>query len=278
MVEIGINSNNECGITPAQKFEMIRKSGFNTVMISAKDGDLETNIVQAKMAGLSVPVVHLSSHYSDDLWVRGETNERYVANILNEIEICGKYNIPFAVMHASVGNPSKMIITLNDHGLFCMQKILNHAEKHNVKIALENVDNTNIKRVETLLDAFDSKWLGFCFDVGHYYLFKTTTDLMKKYSDRLFVLHLHDNLMDYEYGFDTTRDLHLLPFDGVIDYDKVCRKIAIYGLSAIPIIEVHKIAVGEPRLYKEMSDFEFLTEAYKRVQRLNENINKYRKV
>ena len=71
---------------------------------------------------------------------------------------------------------------------------------------------------------------------------------------------------------DWTRDLHFLPFDGKIDFDKVCEKIAKTNYSNIIMLEVHKIGSSEPRLYKDKSVDEFLSEAYKRGLKLKDLI------
>ena len=65
-------------------------------------------------------------------------------------------------------------------------------------------------------------------------------------------VHLHDNLMDWEIGYDHTRDLHMLPFDGKIDYDKVCEKLANTNYDNVIMLELHKLSCGEPRLYDDM--------------------------
>ena len=268
MLEIGINTNNDCGANAFERLKLIKNSGFKNVMIDSKDGDLEANIREALRLGLKVSSVHLSSREADCLWNMGETNVRYMNQIINEIEICGKYNIPVAVMHATEGDPTTMLISLNDHGIGCMEKLVEVAKKNKVKIALENLDNSNIKRLLVLLDSINSKWLGLCYDVGHHQLYNSQIDFVRKYANRLYAVHIHDNLMDYEYGCDYTRDLHLLPFDGKIDFGKICRKLIQVAYEGVLMLEVHKNGPAEPRPYKNVSDSEFLNEAHARASKL----------
>ena len=139
-------------------------------------------------------------------------------------------------------------------------------QKNNVKIALENLDAYSIKHLEFLLDKINDKNLGFCYDVGHYYLANLKVDLLKKYGKRLFALHIHDNLMDWYPGHDYTRDLHLLPFDEKINLEKFCMQLKKTNYKDIIMLEIHKIAFSQPQMYQNLSNLDFLKEAYNREE------------
>ena len=77
----------------------------------------------------------------------------------------------------------------------------------------------------------------------------------------MLAIHLHDNLGDYEFGDDYTRDLHLLPFDGNIDYTSIMHRLKEIGYKNTIMIETHKTPIAELNLYKDLTNTQFLTKA-----------------
>jgi len=41
MLELAINSNNECGNSPKETYNLIKDAGFTNVMVAAKTGQFE---------------------------------------------------------------------------------------------------------------------------------------------------------------------------------------------------------------------------------------------
>lgn len=277
MFEIGINSNNECGNNIAEICQNVKKAGFDNIMIAFKVGGEENAILEAKKQGLKIPYVHLNNKFADDLWAKGETNIEYINDIQRQIELCAKYDIHIAVLHETKGDASDLALPPSQHAIDSMNKILQAAKKNKVKIALENLDAPNFEHFTFLLDNIKSDWLGLCYDAGHHNLYKPDFDILEKYGDRILAVHLHDNLMDWEYGYDYTRDLHMLPFDGKIDYDTVCKKLAKTPYNNVIMLELHKLSCGEPRKYDNMQIDKYLSLAKERATRLAEKIMQYRK-
>lgn len=270
MLEIGINLNNECGKNDAEKLKLVKKVGFKNLMLSFQSKDIEDTIKKTQKMGLNVSYYHLNNIIADDLWVKGLTNDEYIKYVFKQLELCGKYNIPIAVMHATIGNPTDFVIEPNEHGLNCMKRIVDVARKNNVKIALENVDGSSFKYVKFLLDNIKSENLGFCYDLGHHQLYNSKIDMLKMYGDRLFALHIHDNLMDYEIGYDYTRDLHWLPFDGKINFEKFIKKLKDVKYNGILMLEVHKELYKDQEMYRDIKNEDFIKEAMLRVNKLNQ--------
>ena len=80
--------------------------------------------------------------------------------------------------------------------------------------------------------------------------------------DKLICTHIHDNR-----GKDLSRpdggDLHLLPFDGDIDYQKMMK-----GLNGANYQGSLMLEVGN-RDYGEMSADEFLADCYQRIKKIS---------
>ena len=272
MFEIGINTNNECGENFSEIIKNIKDAGFENVMVAFVD-DNEKNenfITQTKKLGLKIPFVHLYSKLTNFFWAKGEKNKLLVPNIISQIKLCAKHEIRVAVLHATLGDPGIMALPPSKFALDCMNEILKVAKEYDVKIALENLDTLSKDHFTYFLDNINSDHFGFCYDAGHHNLYFPEFDIVSKYGDKLWAVHLHDNLMDYEYGHDYSRDIHLLPFDGKIDYEHVCKKIVQTDYDGVVMLEVHKQTCSEPRLYKDLSNSEYLTLAKQRAEKLAE--------
>ena len=102
-------------------------------------------------------------------------------------------------------------------GLDRIRKITEYANNLGVKVAFEN---TRIRGyLEYILENIKDENVGFCFDSGHFHArFKDEFDTVER-CVRIFAIHLHDNIR--------IDDLHLLPFDGTIDWKFFRKTIAI---------------------------------------------------
>lgn len=274
MLKIGINTNNECGQNDEEIFQNLKNVGFENVMLYYNPKGVEQSMILAKSMGLNIVYYHISNNHSNDLWAVGESVDKFMQGVIDQIELCGKHKIPIAVMHCAQGSPSDFPLKPNKQGLNNFKKILDVAKKCNVKIALENIDCFSIKNLHYLLDNINDDNLGFCYDAGHHHLYNAKKNLLKKYANRVFATHLHDNLMDWHFGYDYTRDLHRLPFDGKIDFEKVCQRLKKANYNGIVMLEVHKKAVGSPQLYENVDNLDFLAEAKKRAEKLVDMIEK----
>ena len=116
----------------------------------------------------------------------------------------------------------------------------------------------------------DNPVVGFCWDSGHEMCYNHSVDLLKKYGDRLIMTHLNDNLGISRFDGKTyyTDDLHLLPLDGVADWDYNAERLK---QSTIPeflnfeLSTVSKPGRHENDCYSVMPYEQYFTEAYKRA-------------
>lgn len=271
---VGINTNLEYGLDIETTYKVIKEAGFENVMIAFKETQIEDSILKAKELGLKIPYVHLSCREANNFWVESPVNVKYITKLKNEIDICSKFNIPIGVIHPIAGNPNTKPVGVNKKGLESILEVVKYAKERNVKLAIENVDSESLKYLDYILENISKEDLGFCYDVGHNYLYYPENDVLKKYSDRVIAIHLHDNLMNYKEFDDYTKDRHMLPFDGKIDYDYVTKNIASSTYNNVILLEVNRKNLGNPDGYKDFSLLEFLLEAKKRADKIEEMINK----
>ncbi len=84
-----------------------------------------------------------------------------------------------------------------------------------LRLVLENIYDITPKPLAKVIDELNHPRLGFCFDIGHFNMFKndadfSMSDYLQHFDGRLFHMHLHDN-----HGRE---DLHLPPGSCSIDY------------------------------------------------------------
>ncbi len=276
MMEIGVNTNIECGEDAKEILTNIKKAGIGNVMVAYKVGKAEETLEIALQLGLKVPFVHLSN--SNNLWARGKESEWFMEKLKDQIELTAKHNIPIAVLHATNGRAEQPALPPNKFGLKNFVELVAFAKEHNVKLALENLDKPSFKHFKYVIDNIKDENLGFCYDAGHHQLYIPKIDLLKRYGNRILAVHLHDNLMDWTKGYDWTRDLHRLPFDGKIDYNKIIKKLAATNYNNVVMLELHKRCYVEPKIYDKMSNLEFLKEAKDRAKKLAEMLEEARNV
>ena len=96
------------------------------------------------------------------------------------------------------------------------------------------------------MDHFKSPNVHYCYDSGHDlgmgYGTEFLYDYLNRFGDRLGAVHIHDSIK----GFD----LHVIPFDGAIDWDIVTRdlaktKYASQKLCAEPGGKIYAIKEGK---------------------------------
>ena len=122
------------------------------------------------------------------------------------------------------------------------------------------------------MNAFkNEKSVGFCWDTGHELCYNPGTDMAALYGERLLVTHLNDNLGVRDFGGKTTfiDDLHLLPFDGIADWDRICRELSGFdGALSFELNTKSKPGRHENDCYGAMPLEIYLAEAFKRACRV----------
>ena len=94
-----------------------------------------------------------------------------------------------------------------------------HARKQGISLAFENLEGEEY--LDALLTRYASEsHVGFCWDSGHDHCYPHTMDFLARFGHRLLMTHLSDNfgLRDPSGIPSTGDDLHLLPFDGDLDW------------------------------------------------------------
>ena len=209
-------SNDNKDVSVIETINAIRSAGFKNVFIQWYNKDWtptqEEQLKYIREKELNVIFAHLGYQNINDLWLENEDGDKLVDRYKNDIKICKDNNIPMVVMHLT----SKSVAPkYNEIGLRRLQEIVDYAESLNIKVAFEN---TKIKGyLDYVIENIDNENVGICFDSGHYHVHFDDDLDFTKFKNRIFAVHLHDN--------DKSDDLHLIPFDGTLNWEDVVKNL-----------------------------------------------------
>ena len=223
MKKVGINAELGFGIEIPEMFKRIKAAGFDAVFTGWHESSpLSEWKATADALGLTIPFIHAPFSKIEYIWEDHEWGDSVLNTQLACLEDSAKNNIPIVVCHVFKGFGKPDAPT--ELGLARLQKLLDRAEELGVKIAFENTEG------EGYLDAVMKRFwnhpaAGFCIDTGHELCYNYGHDLISKYGERLIATHLDDNLGILGESIFWHDDMHLLPWDGKVDFEGVAKRI-----------------------------------------------------
>lgn len=250
--------------------ELLKNAGFTAYAFDKlrhSDSKLSESIVRAgDSLGLKCEYIHAPFYGMDDIWhdEKGDLAQLMLSDLYATIDECQNFGVKYAVIHAIIGmdnhNPTPL-------GLERLEAVVDYAVKKNVFLAFENTEGEEY--LEAIMNHFaDVGNVGFCFDSGHEMCYNYSRNILGKYADRLFVTHLNDNMGMTGEELTFYDDSHLLPFDGVGDWQNIAQRITDSGYNGTLSFEV--ISKGRPErdthsIYRNLSDQEYVNEAYRKA-------------
>lgn len=220
--------NNNKEVTPKETILAIKNAGFDGVFLQwfNKDWDFsqQQQLELCRELGLQIPFVHLGYKNINSLWEEGEDGENLVKGYFHDFDVCKDNGVEMVVMHLTSKND---VLPPNILGLSRLRKIISYAEKLGIKIAFENTKMWGY--LEYVFENIKSKNIGVCFDSGHCHCHYDDKFSWSFFKDKIFLVHLHDN--------DKSKDQHLLPFDGTIDWGVYAKKLKEANYDGAIILE-----------------------------------------
>ena len=208
--------NNNKNVTPQETIYAIKKAGFDGVFLQwfNKDWEFsqEEQLKLCRKLELDVEFVHLWYKGINNIWIEGEEGDVLVDAYLRDFDVCKSYNISMAVMHVTAGTKAPDVSLI---GIKRFQKIVDYAETLGINIAFENTKISGY--LEYIFSHIKNPNVGICFDSGHCHCHFDDKFSWDAFKDKIIAVHLHDN--------DKSDDMHLLPFDGTIDWKEFCNKL-----------------------------------------------------
>ena len=217
--KLGFSIGQSFGMSIPEAVQLVKASGFDALSPEWKpDGSHLEYIAAAKECGLVLQSLHAPFLKAKDMWgLDAEKGSEAVEELLRCLRDCAEHGIPVMVVHAFIG--------FNDHeptpqGLVRYGQVVDAAGSCGVRIAFENTEGEEY--LYALMEHFEGNdTVGFCWDSGHEMCYNHFQDLLARFGDRLLMTHLNDNLgiRDFDGNITWLDDLHLLPFDGVTDWE-----------------------------------------------------------
>lgn len=266
-----LSLSNGFGIPYEEQITLFKKTGFEGCAIDLSDKDADAVAIASKIIeeNMIIPYLHAPFNKSDDMWMEGEIGDIALVELLDCLELCSKLEIPAMVTHAFIGFDSDNIPT--DIGIARYGALAVRAKELGIKLALENTEGEEylFALMEKLKD-IDS--VCFCWDSGHELCYNYGKDLLALFGDRLAVTHINDNLgiKDFDGKITYIDDLHLLPFDGITDWNEAAKKLVRCGFNgpiSFELSTVSKPNRHENDKYAAMPIESYIAEAYNRACR-----------
>ena len=276
--KIGISLGNGYTIPTADVIGLVKQIGFDAVspVWSAK-ADMEAVYRAAKEQDMILQSLHAPFGKAAAMWSREESIcAPAKEELMQALADCQKHRIPVMVVHVWIGfddtfSPEKLYFGNFD-------TLVAAAQACGVKLAFENTEGEAY--LFALMDHYKgNETVGFCWDSGHEMCYNHSRDLLKLFGDRLIMTHLNDNLGISRFDGKTywTDDLHLLPYDGIMDWQDAVDRLKRARPLEILNFELNiqsKPGRHENDIYAQMDLTGYFTEAYKRACRIAYNYSR----
>jgi len=219
-------------------------------------------------AGLIYQSIHSPFNKVNTLWEEGDAGEAYTDMLIKCVNDCNRASVPVMVVHPIIGmdrhNPT-------DLGIKRFSRLVEAAEKTNVKLAFENVEGAEYLE-KIMKNLGGSSAVGFCWDTGHEMCYNYSNDMPALYGDKLVATHFNDNLgMTDKNNMTWLDDAHLMPFDGVADWKGIMQRIKRHGYEGPLTFELtrnSKPGKNTHDIYAHLSYEEFLALAYDKARKV----------
>lgn len=248
------------GFTYDELLPMIKKIGFDGFFSGEIYAEYSSEIDHIRQLADHLHLYYETSHAtipgSTSIWTEEMDGESYSRLLLKCIDYCAVFHIPILVVHVGL-DPS--VRSVFETGMNRLKPVIKHAKQKEVKIAFENI-NSEAYLLQTL-HYFQEEHVGFCYDCGHEFCHTPGTHYLPAVKNRLFCTHLHDN--------DGTCDQHLIPFDGRIDFEKVCQELLSIEYCGNLTLELTYYPYQD-----SMTKQEFLQKSYFALKRIEKMLKK----
>ncbi len=270
--KIGISVGKFFTAPVAELAEAIAEAGFDAVSPAwTEDRRTADFIVEARKNGLLLQSLHAPGAPADKLWYPDtEISAPALALMLQCVDDCAKWEIPILVVHSSQHFDTSRVPT--EAGFENFTALVDYAASKKVRIAFENMEREIF--IFALMEHFHNHpHVGFCWDSGHELCYNRSMPLLEHFGQKLIMTHINDNLgiRNADGSIRAGDDLHLLPYDGVADWELNLQRLRASQRVDILNFEVKPVShpgQHENDRYAQMPLRSFLAEFYARGQKI----------
>ena len=219
--------------------------------------------------GMLYQSTHSPFGKADKLWEEGEVGDVFADELVACVKNTAAVGVPLMIVHTIIGMDK---CTPTEAGLPRFEKIIKAGEKYGVRIALENTEGEIY--LEYLMKHFGSSdSVGFCIDTGHEMCYNSSRDMIGKYADKLCCTHLNDNMGQTTDIITWYDDSHLLPFDGIADWNGIAARLKKAGYKGDFTFELtsrNKPERNTHDIYNGLDFTAFATLAFEKAKKFKE--------
>ena len=270
--KFGLSLTNISGTPAAELIRIALRAGFSAVSPSFSP-HIDDVCREAISAGARLQSVHAPFGQAANMWSNDpELRRKAIDEVIPAVEAAARYCVPVVVCHTWIGftnDPTPTLCGLENH-----ERLVRRAEELGVRIAYENTEGEGT--LFALMEHFKGcDTVGYCWDSGHELCYNRGMDLLERLGDRLLMTHINDNvgITNPDGSIYFTDDLHLLPFDGKVDWQRAANRLSAAKVQEYINLELKLAGDGLAKeLYSSLSVEEYVREAYKRAKRLADMI------
>lgn len=259
-LRLGINLEAVKGLNNAEYIKTIADLGFSATFT---DMTVTKNVLEiaelCQSHGITYESIHAPLINVNSIWQDGINGERVLQIMTDCISVCCEAAVPYVIVHLTSGCFPPDISPI---GCERIKSLVDFAADKKIKIAFENL--RALPQLDWAMKEFkNNNTVGFCWDLGHENCFTRKVDFLSLYGDQLICTHIHDN---YKRRW---KDMHILPFDGRINYKKAAKSLKATDFSGTLMLEVF---AENHRRYKHLTPQEFLQKAYFSIKKFDDLI------
>ena len=192
--------------SPLASFQLLRDAGFEGVeLISPNNLDLNEVLSARDKTGLTIHGVSGSRHWKDALSDPDpQVVARGMAAIRQEFADCKAYGGTTVLVVPAVVNRKVGYRDAYARSQKCIRDLIPDAEKHGVKIAIEEVWNKFLLsplEFARYIDEFASPWVGAYFDVGNVVEFGYPEEWIRELGKRILKVHIKEYKKEKRFNY-----------------------------------------------------------------------------
>ena len=220
--------------TVIEAIDLVYEAGFRRFDLNASTKE-EAEVMAAHLAMLDAKVIQ--SHIPFNRYGKRDTPEVFHEKVMTSAEYAKILDSEILVVHGDEFPYDKMLYTAEaalEYNYRFYHDLVDFAVKSGMRVAFENtfqeatiLDRPHfgsaVNELCALVDRFDTKFVGICWDTGHarmQYGARENEALLVA-GERVICTHVHDNYYN--------QDLHGFPFTGNVDWKIFMETLAKIG-------------------------------------------------
>lgn len=216
-------------------FQRLREAGFEGVeLLSPNDLDRDEVLKARDKTGIIIHGVSGSKHWGSTLSDPDPAVRKVGMDaIRQELEDVKSYGGTTVLVVPAVVTPKVSYREAWDRSTAAIKELIPDAEKHGIKLAIEEVWNRFLlSPVEFVryIDQFDSPWVGAYFDVGNVVEFGYPQEWIRELGKRILKVHIKEYKKEKRFGYSLG--------EGEIDWPAVAHALRDAGYDGWVTAEV----------------------------------------